>query len=65
MKKHEVFTLSTPSSFSGMKEKLSQEVEQFLNEKSKDGYEVISVSFSYYSQNANTTELVAFITLRK
>lgn len=35
MKKHEVFTLSIPSSFSGMKEKLSQEVEQFLNEKSK------------------------------
>jgi len=65
MKKHEVFTLSTSTSFSGMKEKLSKEVEQFLNEKVNEGYEVVNVSFSYFSQTASSTELVAFITLCK
>ena len=44
-----------------MKEELSKEVEQFLNEKVNAGYEVISVSFSYYE----SLELVAFITICK
>lgn len=65
MKKYEVFTLTAPKSLSGMKDKLSKDVEQFLNEKASEGYEVVNVSFSYYSENAVTVELVAFITLCK
>ncbi len=59
MKKYEVFTLTSQASFSSKKESLSQEVAQFLNKKTNEGYEVVSVSFTYYE----TLELVAFITL--
>lgn len=61
MKKHEVHILKKTSGFSSMKEELSNEVEHFLNEKVNAGYEVISVSFSYYE----SLELVAFITICK
>lgn len=59
MKKHEVHILKKSAGFKGMKEELSKEVEQFLNKKSAEGYEVINVSFTYYE----ATELIAFITL--
>lgn len=61
MKKHEVHTLSKSVGFSSMKEELSKEVEHFLNEKVNEGYEVVSVSFTYFEAR----ELVAFITLCK
>uniref|UniRef100_UPI00404A5985 hypothetical protein n=1 Tax=Flavobacterium sp. TaxID=239 RepID=UPI00404A5985 len=61
MKKHEVHTLSAKSGFSSMKETLTKEVEHFLNKKTNEGYEVISVSFTYYQ----SMELIAFITLSK
>ena len=48
-------------SFGSMKEELSKEVEHFLNEKVNAGYEVVSVSFTYFEAR----ELVAFITLCK
>ncbi|MEQ3661377.1 MAG: hypothetical protein ABNG98_08830 [Flavobacterium sp.] len=44
-----------------MKEKLTVEVEQFLNRKVNQGYDVVSVNFSYYQ----SSELIAFITLCK
>jgi hypothetical protein len=59
MKRYEVFTLTSQASFESKKETLSVEVEQFLNKKAKEGYEVVSVSFTYYQ----SMELVAFITL--
>lgn len=60
MKKHEVHVLKKSSSFKGsMKDELAKEVEQFLNEKSAEGYEVINVSFTYFE----TQELIAFITI--
>ena len=59
MKKFEVHTLSKTSGFKSMKEELTDEVEQFLNRKINEGYEVVSVSFTYYEAR----ELVAFITL--
>lgn len=59
MKKYEVHTLKQSSSLGGMKEKLAKEVEQFLNRKVNEGYEIISVNFTYY----HTSELIAFITL--
>lgn len=60
MKKYEVHHL-TSSGFSSKKEELSKEVQQFLNQKANEGYEIISVSFSYYE----TAELVAFVTLSR
>lgn len=59
MKKHEIHTLSRTAGFSSMKDELTGEVEQFLNEKVNAGYEIISVSFTYYEAR----ELVAFITI--
>lgn len=59
MKKHEVHTLTQSAGFGGMKEKLAEKVERFLNEKANAGYEIVSVNFTYYE----ATELVAFITI--
>lgn len=59
MKKYEVYTLNAKSGFTSMKEQLSKDVEQFLNRKTNEGYEVVSVSFTYYE----SMELIAFITL--
>lgn len=61
MKKFEVHTLSSSSGFKSKKETLSKEVELFLNKKTNEGYEVVSVSFTYFQ----SAELVAFITLSK
>lgn len=61
MKKHEVHVLSKTGGFSGMKDDLSKEVEQFLNAKANAGYEIVSVSFSYFEAR----ELVAFVTISK
>lgn len=59
MKKHEIHTIVEKAGFSSMKEKLTEKVELFLNEKANAGYEIISVSFTYYEG----AELVAFITI--
>ncbi len=59
MKKYEIHTLSKKAGFSGMKDELTREVEQFLNIKANEGYEVVTVSFTYYEG----AELLAFITL--
>lgn len=59
MKKYEVHTLTDKSGFKSKKEVLSKEVEQYLNRKVNEGYEIINVSFTYY----HTSELVAFITI--
>lgn len=59
MKKYEVHTLTQNAGVKSMKEKLTVEVEQFLNRKVNEGYEVVSVNFSYYQ----SSELIAFITL--
>jgi hypothetical protein len=61
MKKYEVHTLTQKSGVRSMKEKLTVEVEQFLNRKTNEGYEIVSISFTYY----HTSELIAFITLSK
>lgn len=61
MKKFEVNILKKTAGFSGMKEELAKEVEQFLNKKANEGYEVVNVSFTYYE----ATELIAFITLSR
>ena len=59
MKKYEVITLKKAMSFGSMKEELSKEVEQFLNKKVNERYEIVDVSFSYYEAQ----ELIAFITI--
>ena len=59
MKKHEIHTITQSAGFGSMKEKLTEKVEQFLNEKANAGYEIISVNFTYYE----ATELIAFITI--
>ena len=61
MKRHEIHTIVEKAGFSSMKEKLTDRVEQFLNEKVNAGYEVISVNFTYYE----AAELIAFITIAK
>lgn len=61
MKKHEIHTIVEKAGFSSMKEKLTEKVEHFLNEKANAGYEIISVSFTYYEG----AELIAFITICK
>jgi hypothetical protein len=53
--------LQKTAGFSSMKEELTVEVEQFLNRKVNEGYEVVTVSFTYYEAR----ELVAFITVCK
>ncbi len=57
MKKHEIHTIVEKAGFSSMKEKLTDKVEHFLNKKANEGYEIISVNFTYYE----AAELVAFI----
>ena len=59
MKKHEIHTIVEKAGFSSMKEKLTDKVEHFLNKKANEGYEIISVNFTYYE----AAELVAFITI--
>ncbi len=59
MKKYEIHTITEKAGFSSMKEKLNERVEQFLNEKGNAGYEIVSVSFTYYEG----AELIAFITI--
>lgn len=59
MKKHEIHTLSKKAGFSSMKEELTQEVEQFLNKKVNEGYEIVTVSFTYYE----ASELITFVTI--
>lgn len=59
MKKYEVHTLTQSAGVKSMKEKLTVEVEQFLNRKVNEGFEIVSVNFTYY----HTSELIAFITL--
>jgi flagellar basal body-associated protein FliL len=61
MKKHEIHTLSKKAGFSSMKNELTQEVEQFLDKKVAEGYEIVNVSFTYYE----ASELIAFITICK
>lgn len=59
MKRHEVHTIVETAGFKSMKEKLTEKVELFLNEKANAGYEIISVSFTYYE----ASQLIAFITI--
>jgi hypothetical protein len=61
MKKHQIHILKRSAGFSSMKEELTKEVEQFLNIKVNEGFEVVNISFTYYEAN----ELIAFITLCK
>ena len=61
MKKFEVHTIVEKAGFSSMKEKLTEKVEQFINAKANAGYEIVSVSFTYYE----AAELLAFITISK
>ena len=61
MKKYEVHTLTSSVSFESKKDTLSKEVEQYLNKKANEGYEIVTVSFTYFE----TAELVAFITMCK
>ena len=61
MKKYEVITLKKAMSFGSMKEELAKEVEQFLNKKVNEGYEVVDISFTYYE----ASELIAFVTLSR
>jgi hypothetical protein len=49
----------TSRGFNSKKDTLGKEVEQFLNKKANEGYEIVTVSFSYYK----TAELFAFITV--
>jgi hypothetical protein len=49
----------TSRGFKSKKDTLGKEVEQFLNKKANEGYEIFTVSFCYYE----STELVAFITV--
>lgn len=59
MKKYEVHVLKKSSGFHSMKDELATEVEEFLNLKTSEGYEIVSVNFTYYE----SAELIAFITL--
>jgi hypothetical protein len=61
MKKYEVVTLKKSMGFGSMKQELSLEVEQFLNKKVNEGYEIVDASFTYYEAQ----ELIAFITICK
>lgn len=59
MKKFEVHTIVEKAGFTNKKEKITPKVEAFLNEKASAGYEIVTVSFSYYE----SSELIAFITI--
>lgn len=61
MKKFEIHTITETAGFTSMKEKLTEKVEQFLNQKVNEGFEVVNVSFTYYE----SSQLIAFITLCK
>ena len=59
MKKFEVHTIVEKAGFTSKKEKITPKVEAFLNEKVNAGYEIVTVSFTYYE----SSELIAFITI--
>lgn len=59
MKKYEIHTFQKNAGFSSMKEELTAEVEQFLNKKANEGYEIVTVSFTYYEAH----QLIAFVTI--
>jgi hypothetical protein len=59
MKKFEIHTIVETAGFKSMKEKLTEKVEHFLNEKANAGYEIVNVSFTYYE----ASQLIAFITI--
>lgn len=61
MKTYKIHVLNESTGFKSAKEELSVKVEAFLNEKSKEGFDVVNVSFTYFEAR----ELVAFITLSK
>lgn len=61
MKHHEIHILSKKAGFSSMKEELTKQVEQFLDEKVNEGYEIVNISFTYYE----ASELIAFVTVCK
>ena len=61
MKKFEIHTITETAGFTSMKENLTEKVEQFLNKKANEGFEVVNVSFTYYE----SSQLIAFITLCK
>ncbi len=61
MKKHQIHILKRSAGFSSMKEELTKEVEQFLDIKVNEGYEVVNISFTYFESH----ELIAFVTLSK
>ena len=61
MKKFEIHTITETAGFTSMKEKRTEKVEQFLNKKVNEGFEVVNVSFTYYE----SSQLIAFITLCK
>jgi hypothetical protein len=61
MKTFEVHTIVEKAGFSSMKEKLTEKVQIFLNKKSSQGFEIVTVSFTYYEG----AELIAFITICK
>lgn len=61
MKKIEIHNITETAGFTSMKEKLTEKVEQFLNKKVNEGFEVVNVSFTYYE----SSQLIAFITLCK
>lgn len=44
-----------------MKEELAKDVEQFLDKKVNEGFEVVTISFTYYE----ASELIAFVTLSR
>lgn len=59
MKTYEVHTIVETAGFGSMKEKLTEKVRVFLNKKANEGYEIVTVSFTYYEG----AELIAFITM--
>lgn len=61
MKKHQIHILKRSAGFSSMKEELTKEVEQFLDIKVNEGFEVVNISFTYFESH----ELIAFVTLSK
>jgi len=61
MKKHQIHILKRAAGLSSMKEELTKEVEQFLDIKVNEGFEVVAISFTYYEAH----ELIAFVTLCK
>lgn len=48
MKTYKINVLTESTGFKSAKEELSVKVETFLNEKSKEGFDVVNVSFTYF-----------------